>query len=78
MSLKKSGMILFYLLKTINAALAKIRKRGDLKRETLDYFMVKDPKFGWSYLLPKIRKRLHKISFYREYFLFFRLTICNH
>ena len=47
------------LLKTINGVIAKIRKRGDLKRDTLDYFIMKDPKFARFYLLPKIYKRLH-------------------
>ena len=28
------------LLKTINAVIAKIRKRGDLKRDNLDYFII--------------------------------------
>ena len=49
------------LLKTINGVLAKIRKRGDLKRDTLDYFIMKDPKFARFYLLPKIHKRLHNV-----------------
>ena len=40
------------LLKTINAVIAKIRKRGDLKRYNLDYFIMKDPKFARFYLLP--------------------------
>ena len=33
------------LPKTINAVIAKIKKRGDLKRGKLDYFIMKDPKF---------------------------------
>ena len=49
------------LLKTINGVIAKIRKRGDLKRDTLDYFIIKDPKFARFYLLPKIHKRLHNV-----------------
>ena len=49
------------LLKTINGVIAKIRKRGDLKRDTLDYFIMKDPKFARLYLLPKIYKRLHTV-----------------
>ena len=49
------------LLKTINGVIAKIRKRGDLKRDTLDYFILKDPKFARFYLLPKIHKRLHNV-----------------
>ena len=49
------------LLKTINGVIAKIRKRGDLKRDTLNYFIMKDPKFARFYLLPKIHKRLHNV-----------------
>ena len=47
------------LLKTINEVIAKIRKCGDLQRDNLDYFIMKDPKFARFYLLPKIYKRLH-------------------
>ena len=50
------------LLKTINEVNAKIRKRGDLKRDNLDYFM-KDTKFARLYLLPKIHKRLHNVPY---------------
>ena len=49
------------LLKTINAVIPKVRKRGDLKRDNLDYFIMKDQKFGKFYLLPKIHKRLHHV-----------------
>ena len=49
------------LVKTINGVLAKIRKWGDLKRDTLDYFIMKGPKFARFYLLPKIHKRLHNV-----------------
>ena len=49
------------LVKTINGVLAKIRKWGDRKRNTLDYFIMKDPKFARFYLLPKIHKRLHNV-----------------
>ena len=49
------------LLKAINEVIAKIRKRGDLKRDNLDYFIMKDPKFARFYLLPKIHKRLHNV-----------------
>ena len=44
------------LLKTINGVIAKIRKRSDLKRDTLDYFIMKDPKFARFYLLLKFIK----------------------
>ena len=41
------------LISTIHTTLEKIRKRGDLKKENIQYFEVKDPKFARFYLLPK-------------------------
>ena len=49
------------LMSTIQKAIEKIRKRGDLNADTIKYFMVKDPKFARFYLLPKIHKRLHDV-----------------
>ena len=46
---------------TLMKALENIRLRGDLSKDTLDYFLVKDPKFASFYLLPKIHKRLHDV-----------------
>ena len=42
------------LLKSINEVIAKIIKGGYLKRDNLDYFIMKDSKFARFYLLPKI------------------------
>ena len=39
--------------------MAKTRKRGDLKKDNLDYFSMKDSKFSTFYLLHNIDKRLH-------------------
>ena len=50
------------LANTLMKALEKIRLRGDLSKDTPDYFLVKDPKFARFYLLPKIDKRLHDVS----------------
>ena len=47
------------LVSTIFKSLEKIRKSGDLPQDTLNYFLVKDPKFARFYLLPKIHKRLY-------------------
>ena len=47
------------LINTIKRALEKIRIRGDLHNDTINYFLVKRPKFARFYLLPKIHKRLH-------------------
>ena len=49
------------LINTTMRALEKIRMRGDLPNDTLNYFLVKDPKFARFYLLPKIHKRLHNV-----------------
>ena len=49
------------LANTLMKALEKIRLRGDFSKDTLDYFLVKDPKFARFYLLPKIHKRLHHV-----------------
>ena len=46
---------------TLMKALEKICQWGDLLKDTLDYFLVKDPKFARFYLLPKIHKRLHDL-----------------
>ena len=43
---------------TIFTALDKIRARGDLPADNLEYFFNKDPNFARFYLLPKIHKRL--------------------
>ena len=49
------------LLKTINAVIAKIRKRNDLKRDKLVYFIMKGSKFTRFYLLPKIHKLVRNL-----------------
>ena len=49
------------LINIIIYALEKIRIRGDLFNDTLNYFLVKDPKFARFYLLPKIHKDLHNV-----------------
>ena len=48
-------------MSTICKSLEKIRKFGDLSQDTLNYFLVKDPKFVRFYLLPKIYKRLYDV-----------------
>ena len=49
------------LANTFIKALEKIRLRGDLSKHTLDYFLVKDPKFARFYLQHKIHKRLQEV-----------------
>ena len=46
---------------TIFTALNKIRSRGDLSANHLEYFFNEDPKFARFYFLPKIHKRLHNV-----------------
>ena len=49
------------LINTIMRALEKIRIWGDLRNDTLNYFLVKDPKIARFYFLPKIHKRLRNV-----------------
>ena len=44
---------------TIFTALYKIRAKGDLSADNLEYFLDNDPKFGRFFLLPNIHKWLH-------------------
>ena len=66
-----------------NLMIRKLRSRGDVSHETLDYFSINNPRLGRFYLLPKINKWLHdvpgrhshsgcyiaNISFFIEYYL---------
>ena len=45
----------------IHDTLEKIRRRGDISSNILDYLNVENPKFGRFYLLPKIHKRIYDI-----------------
>ena len=47
---------------SLTKSLQKIRLRGDLSKDTVDYFLVKYPKFARLYWLPKIHKKLHDES----------------
>ena len=49
------------LINTIMKALEKMRLHGDLSSDTLNYFLVEDPKFARFCLLPKTRKHLHDV-----------------
>ena len=42
-------------------ALEKIRIREDVSNDTLNYFLVKDPKFARFYLLHKTHENLHNV-----------------
>ena len=49
------------LIKVVHKCLNKISNRGDISKETLKFFEVKNPKVGRFYLLPKIHKRLYSV-----------------
>ena len=49
------------LEKIIKKVIRKLRNRGDISQETLEYFSANNPKLGRFYLLPKINKRLHDV-----------------
>ena len=49
------------LNKAIKSCLSKIKQRRDISLDTLDYFMVNNPRLGRFYLLPKIHKRLDSV-----------------
>ena len=49
------------LINNIMRALEKIKIRGDVSNDALNYFLVKDPKFARFYLSPMIHKRLHNV-----------------
>ena len=49
------------LIRIIKNCLSKINRRGDIPKQTLDYFLVERPRLGRFYLLPKIHKRLFDV-----------------
>ena len=49
------------LINAIKYYLLKVKQRGDISSETIDYFMVNQPRLGRFYLLPKIHKRLFNV-----------------
>ena len=48
-------------MKVIKSVLRKVKNRRDISDETLDYFLVNNPRLGPFYILPKIHKRLHNV-----------------
>lgn len=49
------------LMKIIKKALGKVRDKGNISDETLDYFLANNPILGISFFLPKIQKILHNV-----------------
>ena len=58
---KLKGNIMGPLEKIIKSVPRKVRNRKDISDETLDYFLVNNPKLRRFYLRPKIHKRLHNV-----------------
>ena len=56
-----SGDIVSPLIDTVRHCLAKVKLRGDICNETIDYFFANKPRVGRFYLLPKIHKRLFSV-----------------
>ena len=55
------GDIVSPLIAKIKSYLGKIKTRGDVNQETMDYFFNDNPRLGRFYLLPKIHKRFHNV-----------------
>ena len=49
------------LVETIKYHLERVRVKGDVCQETLEFFFNENPRFGRFYLLPKIHKRLKAV-----------------
>ena len=56
-----SGDVSGDLARRVISYLQKIKRRGDISKEVLEYFLVPEPRIGRFYLLPKIHKRLHNV-----------------
>ena len=56
-----TGEFISPLVNTIKQCIAKIKIRGDVSQQTVDYFFVENPRIGRFYLLPKIHKRLFSV-----------------
>ena len=50
-----------HLIKVIKSVLRKVKNRRAISDETLDYFLVNNPRLGPFYILPKIHKRRHNV-----------------
>ena len=56
-----SGDVVSPLINIVKYHLTNVKLRGDVSEEIMDYFLVKNPKVGRFYLLPKIHKRLNAV-----------------
>ena len=55
---KLEGDITTPLVNKILHCISRVKDRGDISSETIDYFLINNPRVGRFYLLPKIHKRL--------------------
>ena len=74
------------LINTIMKALEKIRLRGDLSSDALNYFLFKDPKFAGSifyrkyikaYMMYQVDQLFQTAAFTLRIYLHFWTTICS-
>ena len=49
------------LISIVKGCLSRVKKRGDIPNETLEYFFINKLKLGRFYMLPKIHKRLNNV-----------------
>ena len=56
-----SGDVVGPLVKIVMHHLSKVKLRGDVNGEIMDYFLVEKPRIGRFCLLPKIHKRLYNV-----------------
>ena len=49
------------LISIVKGCLSRIKNRGDIPNETLEYFFINKLKLGRFYLLPKIHKLLYNV-----------------
>ena len=56
-----SGDIIGPLEKEIKRYLTEVKLRGDIPQDTMDYFLIENPKLSRFYMLPKVHKRLENV-----------------
>ena len=49
------------MVSIVKGCLSRVKNKGDIPNETLEYFFINKPKLGRFYLLPKIHKRLRNV-----------------
>ena len=49
------------MISIVKGCLSRVKNRGDIPSETLEYYFINKYKLVRFYLLPKIHKRLHNV-----------------